>query len=93
MNTGCKWVFRRSSCPVSCFMPVQRISWIPLSRVITLSPAFSSSTGISPRGVAISVPGVKQGMTFSILTKDSVPVGLPSVSRKVTVPFSGFVGS
>jgi hypothetical protein len=30
------------------------------------SPSRSSSTGTSPRGVAIRVPGVKQGTMFSI---------------------------
>ena len=33
---------------------------MPLSRLITASPTASSSTGISPRGVAMRVPGEKQ---------------------------------
>ena len=46
---------------------------MPLSRVMTRSPSCSSSTGTSPRGVAISVPGVKQGTTFSISWNSAVP--------------------
>ena len=46
--------------PVIRRLPTQRIGWGPLSLVWTTSPSRRSSMRMTPSGVRIRVPGVKQ---------------------------------